>query len=505
MPIYQIPEENLNKLTAQISKLQKRAAKLNVGSITLTLLDYKEVEYMKNGFPRVRRIHNVEIEGPAPKIAGWTFVATLEPVEDEEGRSLGNILRTVPETAFAIPSEYRNADNNCDHCHMDRRRNETFILASDAGIEAGLAKVPEFKQVGRNCLRDFLGHQSPEAYATMAQILIDAAALGEQGEHVQDGFDGGYILERFEAEEFLALAACAIRTYGFRSNKTAQEFGGQSTSGLINEWLISNEEARRKHFKEALVINDDDKQQAADVYAWLQVLGQRENLNDYLYNLSLLGQGATFTSRNFGLAVSAIPTWAKEQEREINRRKRFAENLSSQYIGAIGERIVFTATVVYTNVYESDFGKSYFYKMKTDEGNVLGYFASNDMGWETGVKVTLKGTVKKQEERKGVKTTTVTRCSLFVPKDAEKAIKKLQHVKAKGVWGGMIEAHVCEKSQHNHNYDARFCSAPHAIVWDDSALYGGGEDFVAGKEAEATINRLIDELTQSGQPQQEAK
>ena len=432
MPIYQIPEENLSKLTEQIQKLQRRAAKLNVGTIIFTLLDYKEVEYMKNGFPRIRRIHNVEIEGAAPKIAGWIFVATLEPVEDEDGKSLGNILRTVPGTDFSIPDRYRNAGNNCDHCHTNRRRNDTFILASDAGVESGLIKVPEFKQVGRNCLRDFLGHQSPEAYATMAQILIDAAALGELAE--DEGFGGGTRqLERFEAEEFLALAACTIRTYGFRSNKTAQEFGGQSTSSLINEWLNANAETRKKNFKEPLIVNDTDKQQAIEVYVWLQALGQRDTAgNDYLYNLSLLGQGATFTSRNFGLAVSAIPTWAKEQEREINRKKRFAKDLNSQYIGSIGERIVFTATVVYTNVYESDFGKSYFYKMKTDEGNVLGYFASQNMGWETGIKVTLKGTVKKQQDRQGVKTTTVTRCALFIPKDAEKARRRSRQLSGAG-------------------------------------------------------------------------
>lgn len=480
MPIYQIPEENLDKLTSQIAKLQKRAAKLNVGTISFTLIDYKEVEYMKNGFPRIRRIHNVEIEGQAPKIAGWTFVATLEPIEDEEGTSLGNILRTVPATAFAIPERYRTVGNNCDHCHMDRRRTETFVLASAAGIEAGLAKVPEFKQVGRNCLRDFLGHQSPEAYATMAQILIDAAALGELAE--DDGYDGmggSRRLERFEAEEFLALAACTIRTYGFRSNKVAQEFGGQSTSSLINEWLNANEKTREKNFKQPLVINDDDKQQAADVYAWLQTLGQRENLNDYLYNLSLLGQGATFTSRNFGLAVSAIPTWTKEQEREINRRKRFEADLNSKYIGNIGERITFTATVVYTAVWDSDFGKIYFYKMKTDERDIVNYKASNNMEWEIGVKLALKGTVKKQEEGKkdgvstGVKQTTVTRCSLFVPKDAEKAIKKLQHAISKGIWISNIEYTPME--------------------------------YRAAKEAEADIKKLIDEFNHSGQPQQETK
>lgn len=464
MSIYKVPEENLPKLTAQIEKLQKRAAKLNVGTITFKVLGYEDKEYEKNGVKRVRRIHDVEIEGSAPKIAGWTFAATIQPLTDEDGNNVGNVLRTVPGTDFTIPQQYRSAGNNCDHCHTDRRRNDTFVLRSDSN---------DWKQVGRNCLRDFLGHQSPEAYATMAQILIDAAALGElAGDEGYDG-SGGRRIERFAAEEFLTIAAAMIRTYGFRSNKTAREFGGQSTAGAIDEFLTATPDQRAKNFAAYSVV-DVDKQQAADVYAWLQSLrgDARTNDNDYLYNLSLLGQGATFTSRNFGLATSAIATWAREMEREINRRKRFAEDLNSQYIGTIGERIVFTATVVYTNTYESDFGKTYFYKMKTDDGNVLGYFASQNMGWESGVKLTLKGTVKKQKERKGVKTTTVTRCSLFVPKEIEKAIKKLRHAAEKGI---------------PYNPER----AP--LEWQ------------ADEAAHADIRRLIDELTQSAQPQQEAK
>lgn len=497
MSIYKVPEENLPKLTAQIEKLQKRAAKLNVGTITFTLLDYEEIPYKRNGIEMLRRINTVEIEGPAPKINGWTFAATIQPLTDEDGNNVGNILRAVPGTDFAIPQQYRSAGNNCDHCHTDRRRNDTFVLRSDSN---------DWKQVGRNCLRDFLGHQSPEAYATLAQILIDASALGELAG--DDGYDGsgGRRIERFAAEEFLTIAATMIRAYGFRSNKTARELGGQSTSGAIDEFLTATPDQRAKNFA-TYAVADVDRQQAADVYAWLQSLrgDVRTNDNDYLYNLSLLGQGATFTSRNFGLATSAITTWAKEQEREINRRKRFAEDLNSQFIGTIGERIVFTATVVYTNVYESDFGKSHFYKLKTDEGNILGYFASQDMGWEIGQKLTLKGTVKKQEARKDVKTTTVTRCALFVPKDVEKAIKKLQHAASKGVWGAMSDFTICPDNRYRHNYDARFCKAPHAIEWDNTALYKSGDDFTAMQEAEKTIQNLIEELTQAAQPQQEAK
>ena len=423
---YQVPEENLSLLQMRIAKLAKRANKLNVPAPTLTVVATREIKSTFEGITRVRLVHGVVIAGEAPKIAGWAFAAVLQPVMTEDGSCLGNLLRTVPGFEQAIPERYRNTGNNCDHCQTARRRNETFVLVSDTG---------DWKQVGRQCLHDFLGHMSPDTYASWAEILIDAADLAGMAE--DEGFGGGGSgVARFEAEEILTLGASCIRLYGFRSNKTARENGKQSTSTVVSEWIHAREEDRKK-WESPLEPNDADKQQAADVFAWMQTLNQREDLNDYFYNLSLLGQGATFTTRNFGLAISAISVWAKEQEREINRIKRFAEDANSQYVGTVGVRSTFSAlTLVYTQDFESDWGVSHLYKFKSSEGNILVWFSSavlsvGNSDIEVGDVVSLVASVKKQEERNGVKQTTITRAKIEprkLSKEEKKAISKLKRV-----------------------------------------------------------------------------
>jgi hypothetical protein len=420
---YRVPEENLTTLQARIAKLAKRATKLNVPAPTVTVLSSTIETSVRDDVKISRRINIVTVTGETPKLAGWAFAAVLEPMTDESGANLGNVLRVVPGFEQAIPVAFRTAGNNCDHCQTARRRNETFVLVNESN---------EWKQVGRNCLRDFLGHQSPDGYAAWAEILIDAADLAEMSEN--DSFGGSQRIERFEAEEILALGACCIRLYGFSSNKTAKESGGQSTSGLCSEWINAGSKGHEK-FEHQLIVEDVDRAQAADVYVWMQNLSNRAELNDYFYNLSVLGQGATFTARNFGLAISAISVWAKEQEREINRKKRFAEDATSQFVGVKGERMKFeNLTLVYTQDFRIDFGVSTLYKFKTPEGNVAVWFASSKLrkinmdGIKVGDVVTLSATVKGHEIRDGVKQTKLTRAKYYEPKVKMATAKDIREI-----------------------------------------------------------------------------
>lgn len=419
---YRIPEENIEALRGRIAKLAKRAQKLGVEIPALRITQREEVIRWFDGgayfeteeqarhytsFPiRVVRIfHHVEVSGPAPKLAGWTFAAVLQATVDEAGSFVGNVLRIVPGFEQTIPEQYRTASAKCDHCQTARRRNETFVLVSESD---------EWKQVGRQCLRDFLGHTSPEAYAEWAQVLMDLDDLC----HSSEGYDGPREARRFPADDVLTLAATIIRLYGFRSNKTAKEHGGQSTSSAAMSWIFGSSSERDKWDPKPIPTEADEKQ-AAEVYAWLQTLGERNDLNDYMYNLSILGKGAVIEGRNFGLAVSAIPTWAREQEREINRRKRFEEDGKSEFVGVIGERATFeNLTLVYTQDWESDFGLTHFYKFKDTNGNIIVYFSSNvvfnesrKQDIEIGDTVTLVARVKKHDVRDNVKQTAITRAS----------------------------------------------------------------------------------------------
>jgi hypothetical protein len=424
---FKVPEENLPTLRDRIAKLNKKATKLNCAAIAIEIIRTFEVPIKERDFDGMmtdrvighRKFFELTVSGAAPKINGWEFIAVVQPTFDEEGKQLGNMLRGVPGASCEVPVEYRSATSACDHCKTSRRRNDTFILHSDAG---------ETKQVGRQCLRDFLGHTSPEVLCSIAQMLMDAEDFASDSE--RDEFGSRHQVRYFNAEEVLALAACSVRLNGWRSNKTAHEFGSLSTSGEVGNWIFASNEDR-KAWEKPLKPSDEDKATAHEVAEWLATLSARPELNDYMYNLSVIGAGATFTTKNFGIACSAIPTYLREMEREINRRKKFEADLSSQYVGEVGKRETFTATLVYTTDLESQFGVTHLYKFKDEAGNILVWFASSvfynvaeGRDIDLGDTVKFDATVKNHEEYKGIKQTMISRAVWWVSKEEKKAAAK---------------------------------------------------------------------------------
>jgi hypothetical protein len=443
--VFRVPEANKPLLDERIAKLNKRARKLGCPEIVLNVTGSEDIPIHGEGSQSktivgYRRILFITVQGAAPKIAGWEFIAVIEPTFDEEGNSLGNILRNVPGAQHTVPEQYRTAGNQCDHCHTARRRLETFVLANDAG---------ETKQVGRNCLVDFLGHTNPETYCSYAEILMDARDLciGSEDEE----YFGVRQVDRFVAEEVLQLAACAVRVIGWRSKATARLYDTLSTSDDVLEWIYAKPKERAE-WKTPLLPSDEDKATATEIVAWLETLQNRTDLNDYMYNLSVLGKGAMFTTKNFGLACSAIPTYLREKEREINKRKQYEDYKNSQYVGTVGKRDRFELTLVYMREFESDFGVTHMHKFRDESGNVFIWFASN-IYWnpvkkqdiDLGDTVTLYGTVKAHEEYDGIKQTKLSRCVEWKSKEqkkAEAAERKRERLAAQSTQGETNETQL---------------------------------------------------------------
>jgi len=435
--VFDVPEINLPLLQERIAKLNKRAAKLNCAAIVINVLGSKEVPIRKHdelGFESdrivgYRKVFQITVTGAAPKINGWEFIAVIQPVTDEENKNLGNILRGVPGASHEVPEAYRKAENHCDHCNTIRRRNETFVLRHDNDT---------YKQVGRNCLRDFLGHTSPEQFARYAEMLMSAEDLAMGSEDADFFGSGSRHIDRYLAEEILTLAACSVRLNGWRSNKTAREYGTLSTSGEVSNWIFANGNDRKK-WEKPLMPSDEDKATAKEVTEWLAGLSERENLNDYMYNLSILGQGATFTTKNFGLACSAIPTYLREMEREINRRKQFEGDAASQFVSEVGKRTDFmNVTLMFTRDFDGLYGTTHMYKFKDEAGNVIVWFSSNvyfnpatKQDINVGDVVSLTAKVKKHElyqdreqQYPAVKQTVISRATEFKTKEQKKAEAK---------------------------------------------------------------------------------
>jgi hypothetical protein len=168
--IYQIPERNLAHLRGEIDKLNRRALKLGVPVISLretgnrTPVEHKDPETKL--VVSVSYIVEIELIGATPKFGGWTLAATLEHTPE------GNIIRKVPSVVIDL-MPFKDCKPNCDHCKFIRNRKDTYLVLHDTG---------RVKQVGHDCIADFLGHKNPQQLAAMAELLFSAGELCGLGE-----------------------------------------------------------------------------------------------------------------------------------------------------------------------------------------------------------------------------------------------------------------------------------------------------------------------------------
>lgn len=262
MSIYRIPAENLDKFIEKIAKLNKRAAKLGCPPVTATetgVETYRLVRladahgYTHSPVMRVHLdaasasagfhyadlgmdvIHLYNVAGEAPKIAGWTFCATVQWIDAEDGATLPFTFQ-VPGTPNP-PAWVNHTDpTRCDHCHTRRNRKAAYIVRHD---ETG-----EWKQVGSTCLCDFLGHADPENVAAWAQIL---ATLDTTLSEDEDDFGSGegHTATRWSLSYFLAVTALAIRHHGWVSRGAARDMPGRTaTADYVLQYLTAPKEYR---------------------------------------------------------------------------------------------------------------------------------------------------------------------------------------------------------------------------------------------------------------------
>ena len=96
---------------------------------------------------------------------------------------------------------------------------------------------------------------------------------------------------------------------------------------------------------------------------------------------------------------------AKAAQRRDERLE--ADRAGSTHVGAVGERCEFTLTCEKVFEFEGQFGLTFINICRDVHGNVVVYKGSN--GFDEAVVYVLKATIKKHDERNGVKQTLISR------------------------------------------------------------------------------------------------
>lgn len=413
--IFVIPAPNMARFEERFAKLVKRAIKIGCEPPTYTVVgeSIMVIEVVigeeEDQWGRVKEVRG---EKPIPCthivfqtseviVAGYEFLATLEHGDE------GNILHVRAGAEGVVPKAYREAKPWCDHCKTLRRRNDTFVVRK---VDDGTCL-----QVGRNCLADFLGKDASR-YAAMAELYFELDELAEASEEGGgDGWGSGGPQYDY-LDRYLSFVAEVISLIGWKSRSVAKEFGGTATANEAYRHLHPTKEDIRDNNLLFRTPSEKSVQMAKDAIAWCQEISDAEvDASDYLYNIRTISKREVVSGRQLGYAASIVSGYQRHLGKLI-QKKRFADQaLISKYVGEVGDRSVFNLLIEKVITSESDFGTSFIHLMSDKDGNRFVWFSSSHK-LEENTDVVLKGTVKKHDERNGVKQTILSRCEQLVMK-----------------------------------------------------------------------------------------
>lgn len=213
---YSVYEPNLNTLTAKLTRLNAKLARINIAPIT-----WKQVGHRDEPHPSIEnavvRYIDLEVEGIVPSENGWSFVATVVHTDD------GNIIRAVP--GYTVPVEYRDRPTWCDHCKTNRVRRDTYIVRHEDG---------RVMQVGSSCLADFIGTSNPNGLTKASEILLNAFDVCDAAQKKEWlGGSNAISTYRIDLDTFLQnVAAVVLKEGRYVTRKMARESEEAAGSGV---------------------------------------------------------------------------------------------------------------------------------------------------------------------------------------------------------------------------------------------------------------------------------
>ena len=394
-------------LDRNVEKLNRRAAKKGVGSFGYTVVGTStekacdvdgRVLRDANGVALLVHYTHVVPTGEPLKLAGWTIVASLDHTTEA-----GVLVLVAP--GQTVPVEYRTAEPICQHCSIRRQRSSTIVLRHEDG---------RFLQVGRNCLRDFLGIDP-------AAALASHALYGDLCRFLSDDEGAGGSDASYDIASFLSHVAYHIRTTGWVSRSAARNSYDttESTASLATHTLRLLPEN-----KGYIVPTDADVARAEAALEWARSLDiSDEALSDYLHSVAVACASEYLHPRTEGIVASIIPAYDRVLGQEVARRQTTDLKATSRFIGTVGDRIEVDAVVLDRRSGEGNYGPWTLIRYIVD-GSVLAWFASGepaDALTKIGSTVRIKATIKAHQDRDGLQQTGVSRVAVAKVKAAKKA------------------------------------------------------------------------------------
>lgn len=367
---YSIPEMNMESLEKKLTRIKNKCAKYGCEFKFERIGEHFEErafhEFDEDGkvarkWKEVIRFIDIEVEGTAA-INGWQFAASLDFTEK------GNIISKAIDVE--IPARYYDCSPWCEHCKTARDRRHSYIVYK--------AESGEFKQVGKNCLRDFTGGLSAEYVASFESFLKEIEEASEFS-----GL-GSWGTSWFKVDDFMAFVAETIRIYGY----VRRDSGEISTADRAEEiyrskngMRVSRSESTKARLLDAEVKGfnaDNGKELAGKVREWILASDREDN---YFHNLKVACALDFGGCKVLGLLASAFPAYDRELEFQAEKRAREEKEAEarekSDWMGNVGDKVSFEiADFRVISSWETQWGMTMVYKFVAVDGR--------EAIWKTG-------------------------------------------------------------------------------------------------------------------------
>lgn len=331
MSVYSLSDFAIDELKQRLMKVNRKARKLDLPEVTFDIIGF---EYIDNSGIKLR-LNQVSINYPHKiVINGWRFIAKITPII---GSGLNAIIRI--DQSIKVPEKYLSATMSCDHCNINRNRNNVYILFNET--------TTEYKQVGGNCLIDFIGHTPPEQIAAYLQWIeeLDSELIELSKYHSTKEF--------IDLELYLAHVSAITSKYGFISRTKAEleDLTRTSSHALMNmrEMIFGNE---------IVPLTPTDHENAKQIIAFAKTHFNIESESDYdktCYALTLVNE---IEIKFLGYVAYWIILWKKNLDHVAAINDHF---------GKIGDVIEFTGKVLFSILQEGAFGAYYITVFETLE------------------------------------------------------------------------------------------------------------------------------------------
>ena len=405
MPTIEIHARYKEEAEAKLAKLFKRAARYGQ-EIKWTAEPFEAIEERQpvagKKYQIVHPMLRYVVEGEAPSAGPFEFVAELEQVD-------GGVIVTGRD--IELDGFGRDWAGECQHCNLNRDRRLGYVVRDK---ESGALKI-----VGKSCLRDYTGHDTPDGLLFAFQWIRDLAGMGDE----EEGGYGGRGRWTEDTLGLIAAARAAIRLYGWVPASRRED--GMTTTGDAVGYLdyANNDQARKIRDELRAELEGDREDYFATAQAIIDWAGELVTRTDYERNLKVAVQSSYVIGKTRGIVISASAAYDRQKARVDEAAARKERERTEQaaarneWFGLTGERTTAELVLISRIVMpDRGFGESILHTFRLGDaaGPLIKWFASNGIGIraDAGAKIKAKFTVKKHDEFRDVKQTIVTRLAV---------------------------------------------------------------------------------------------